>query len=117
MSRVSCLILNAVLCLGAVECAESMDQVRVETRIDEAVSAFGVTGRGVIVAIIDRGIDWQNNDFRSADGTTRLAGIFDLTDDSGSNAPANPYHVGTLYTRQQIDNALLYGTNLVTRDA
>jgi minor extracellular serine protease Vpr len=44
-------------------------------------------------------------------------GILDLTDDSGSSAPANPYRLGTLYTRQQIDNALRYSTNLVIRDA
>jgi hypothetical protein len=94
-----------------------MDQARVETGVDAAVSNFGVTGAGVIVAIMDRGIDWQNNDFRNPDGSTRIAAILDLTDDRGSNAPANPYGLGTLYTRQQINDALTAGTNLVTRDA
>ena len=94
-----------------------MDQARVETQVDAAVTKYGVTGQGVIVAIMDRGIDWRNNDFRNTDGSTRIAAILDLTDDSGSNSPANPYGVGTLYTRQQINGALTYGTNLVTRDA
>jgi hypothetical protein len=94
-----------------------MDQARVETGVDAAVSKFGVTGAGVIVAVMDRGIDWRNNDFRNTNGSTRIAAIFDLTDDSGSNSPPNPYGIGTLYTRQQIDGALTYGTNLVTRDA
>jgi len=94
-----------------------MDQARVETQVDDAVAQYGVTGTGVIVAILDRGIDWRNNDFRNTDGSSRIAAIFDLTDDSGSNAPANPYGVGTLYTSQQINGALIYGTNLATRDA
>ncbi|HWX18347.1 MAG TPA: S8 family serine peptidase [Candidatus Binatia bacterium] len=94
-----------------------MDQARVETRVDDAVSRFGVTGRNVLVAILDRGIDWQNNDFRNTNGSTRIAAIFDLTDDTGSNSPANPYGLGTIYTRPQIDGALSHGTNLVTRDA
>jgi hypothetical protein len=100
-----------------VPLAHSMDQARVETRVDDAVATFGITGKGVIVAILDRGIDWRNNDFRNPDGSTRIAAIFDLTDDSGSNSPDNPYGVGTIYTRSQIDGVLTYGTNLVTRDA
>ena len=100
-----------------VPLTHAMDQARVETRVDDAVARFGVTGQGVIVAILDRGIDWGNKDFRNTNGSTRIAAIFDLTDDSGSNSPANPYGVGTLYTRQQIDGALTHGTNLVTRDA
>jgi minor extracellular serine protease Vpr len=95
----------------------AMDQARIETRVDDAISKFGVTGKGVIIAILDRGIDWQNNDFRNTDGSTRIAEIFDLTDDSGSNSPTNPYGIGTVYTRQQIDGALTYQTNLLTRDA
>ncbi len=93
----------------------AMDLVRVETRIDDAVSRFGVTGQGVIVALLDRGIDWKNNDFRNADGTTRIKYIFDLTDDTG--AASSGYGMGTLYTEAQINNALTVGPDLVTRDA
>ncbi|MBI1839566.1 MAG: S8 family serine peptidase [Verrucomicrobia bacterium] len=97
--------------------AMSMDQARVETRVDAAVSAFGVTGKGVIVAILDRGIDWRNNDFRNPDGSTRIAAMLDLTDDSGAASPDNPYGMGTLYAREEIDDALTTGTDLATRDA
>ena len=90
---------------------------RIETGVDKAVEALGVSGDGVIVAILDRGIDWENNDFRNSDGSTRIAYIFDLFDDSGAAAPGNTYGRGTIYTREQIDQALFSGTGLPTRDA
>jgi hypothetical protein len=76
MSRITGLLVGLILWSSLGQLVSAMDKARVETRIDEAVTTFGVTGRGAIVALIDRGIDWQNNDFRNADGSTRLAGIF-----------------------------------------
>jgi uncharacterized protein (TIGR03437 family) len=93
-----------------------LDLVRVETRSDQASSQYGVSGKGVIYAMIDRGIDWQNNDFRNADGTTRIAYIFDLTDSTGANASNNPYGAGTIYTQAQINQALKGGTAIPERD-
>ncbi len=94
-----------------------MDQVRQLTGVDAAVAKYGVTGRGVIVALLDRGIDWKNPDFQNADGTTRIAYIFDLTDNTGAFAPGNTYGFGTIYTRAQIDDAVKNHTPLATRDA
>ena len=90
---------------------------RIETGVDKAVEALGVSGEGVVVAIMDRGIDWENNDFRNSDGSTRIAFIFDLSDDSGAGDPSNSYGRGTVYARDQIDQALFSGTRLPTRDA
>ena len=90
---------------------------RIETGVDKAVETLGVSGEGVIVAILDRGIDWENNDFRNSDGSTRIAWIFDMGDDSGADVPGNPYGRGTIYTREQINQALFSGTRLPTRDA
>jgi subtilisin family serine protease len=49
----------------------------------------GYTGRGVIVGIIDTGIDITHNNFRKSDGTTRIVAIWDqtLTTQSGETAP------------------------------
>ncbi|MDD9984608.1 MAG: S8 family serine peptidase [Gammaproteobacteria bacterium] len=106
-----------VLTVGAGDGAFAIDRVRAETGVDEAVDSLGVSGEGVIVAILDRGIDWESNDFRNDDGTTRIAYIFDLSDDSGADDPNNPYGQGTVYTQSQIDEALSGGAMLATRDA
>jgi hypothetical protein len=58
-------------CLAPPE-ARGMDQVRSQIGVDAAVAQFGVTGRGVIVAVMDRGVDWKNGDFRNDDGSTRI---------------------------------------------
>src|SRR3989449_5520259 len=56
---------------------------------DQANTAFG-RGAGVIVAVVDTGIQWTDRDFRKTDGTTRILGIWDqkLTD------PAHPPPAG-----------------------
>jgi minor extracellular serine protease Vpr len=98
--------------------ARAMNVARSEARVDSAVTFFGVTGKGVLLAILDRGIDWRSDDFRTLDGKTRIQGILDLTDSTGKAAPNNPYHVGTLYTRGQIDSANAgLAPALATRDA
>jgi len=91
--------------------------VESETKAASARTVYGVTGKGVAVAIFDRGIDWSHPDFLNGDGTTRIAYIFDLTDNAGATAPNNKYGVGTIYTKAQIDSALKGGTSLSTRDA
>lgn len=103
----------AAICIGGAYPAFADPLAQTEARADAARAAFNVTGRGVLVVVTDRGIDWRNNDFRNADGTTRIAGIFDLSVDSGTN----PYGVGTVHTRAQIDAALAGGPAIAHRDA
>ncbi|BDI28791.1 hypothetical protein CCAX7_008420 [Capsulimonas corticalis] len=76
----------------------------------------GLTGKGVIVGVVDSGIDWRHADFRRADGSTRILALWDMTDNSwktskgkiGSKPPVvgDKEIIGTLYTRAQIDAAL-----------
>ncbi len=109
----------ATLLALALSCglAAGMDLARQEAGVERAVAEFNVTGKGVLVAIMDRGIDWENDDFRNDDGTTRIEYVFDLTLDQGANDPGNTHKMGTIYTKNQIDNALKTKSKLATRDA
>lgn len=93
------------------------DLVRAETGVDSAWATFGVDGSGVIIAILDRGIDYEHPDFINPDGSTRILYIYDMFDPSGANDPNNPYLTGTIYTQGEIDSALVSGVRLNTRDA
>ena len=66
-------------------------------------ATYDLTGEGVIVAIIDTGIDYIHPDFRNEDGTTRLLYLWDQTI---QGTPPEGYTQGTLYTREQINQAL-----------
>lgn len=111
-------ICGGLMMLMLAQTALADPLAHIEARADQARAKYDVSGNGVIVAVFDRGIDWRHDDFRNADGTTRIEGILDLSDDTGQAAPNNPYGVGTLYTRAEI-NAALSGTGpaLATRDA
>lgn len=65
---------------------------------------FSLFGEGVLVGIVDSGIDYAHPDFRNEDGTTRIEAIWDQT--IQGNPPAN-FTRGTLYTREKINEALL----------
>ena len=62
-----------------------------------------LSGRGVLVGIVDSGIDYANPDFRNEDGTTRIAYLWDQS--VSGNAPAG-YAAGREFTREEINAAL-----------
>lgn len=64
-----------------------------------------LTGQGVLVAIIDSGIDYTHPDFRNEDGTTRIAALWDQTAQGGGTPPEG-YLSGVLYTKERMDAAL-----------
>lgn len=66
-------------------------------------TTFNLFGEGVLIAVIDSGIDYSHPDFRNEDGTTRIAALWDQT--IIGNPPPG-YNIGTLYTREQINEAL-----------
>jgi subtilisin family serine protease len=50
-----------------------LDQARGSaTGLDRALVSAPLTGQGVMLGIVDSGADWRHDDFRHADGSTRL---------------------------------------------
>lgn len=72
------------------------------------VQALNLRGNGVLVGIIDTGIDYTNPLFRHPDGTTRIAAIWDQSIESTDRYPRTlfPAYFGTEYTADQINEAL-----------
>ena len=64
----------------------------------------GLSGAGVLVAVIDSGIDYAHPDFQRADGTTRIVSLWDQTipASGGLSAPAG-YFLGTEYDEARIN--------------
>lgn len=73
-------------------------------------------GAGVIVGFVDTGINYTDSLFRNADGSTRIIGIWDQTNNSDNsnnieNETAKPFSAfsalyGTQYTAEEINLAL-----------
>jgi len=62
---------------------------------------FGFTGRGVVIGIIDTGLDLNHADFTDAiSGLTRVHRLWDQTE---AGAPPSGFSYGTECTREQID--------------
>ena len=60
-------------------------------------------GQGVIVGIVDTGIDYTLDTFRYEDGTSKILSIFDQTVEG---EPPPGYYIGVEYTHEQINAAL-----------
>lgn len=67
--------------------------------------ASGFRGNGVMVSIIDTGIDYTHPAFRFSNGSTRLLGLWDQTVESDKVPEQFPY--GTLYTSDDLNQALM----------
>jgi subtilisin family serine protease len=75
----------------------------------------GLTGKGVIFAILDSGLDFRNPDFLDAAGGSRLLYFWDTLSDAfesknlGMRPPVNYPNgrpIGTLYSREQLNAEL-----------
>lgn len=58
------------------------------------------TGEGVLVGVIDSGVDWTHDDFKNNDGTTRIKAIWDLY---ATGTPPSGFAYGAEYTEAQIN--------------
>ncbi|MBR1391039.1 MAG: S8 family serine peptidase [Lachnospiraceae bacterium] len=64
---------------------------------------YGLSGAGVLIAVIDSGIDYLHPDFCYADGSSRIRWLWDQ---SIPGAPPRGYQIGTEYSQAQINEAL-----------
>ena len=62
-------------------------------------------GSGVLIGIIDTGIDYRQEAFINSDKTSKVYSIWDQTIDSESSQPKG-FYFGTEYTQSQINTAL-----------
>ncbi len=118
------ILLGPLVFAGAARADQLVYQL---TGADLAFTKYGLTGKGIVVAIIDRGIQWQNQDFINPDGTTRIKYMLDMSGQNGcvGNPPINGANGPTVgspapveYNSAQI-NAALNGTGptIPERDA
>ncbi len=68
------------------------------------VPNFNLLGEGVLVGIVDTGIEYTNPVFQYADGRTRIVSIWDQTIQAGPPPQGRLY--GTEYSRDRINEAL-----------
>lgn len=66
---------------------------------------FDLYGQGVLIGFVDTGIDYTHEAFQNADGTTRIAELWDQTAVEGDGTGHFPY--GRVYDREAINEALL----------
>ncbi|MEH6460646.1 S8 family serine peptidase [Chitinimonas sp. JJ19] len=77
-------------------------------------SLTGATGKGVIVGIVDDGIDYRHLDFRKQDGSTRLLQLWDMRASGASGAPPSGFTYGGICTAAMI-NAAIQGNSTMCR--
>lgn len=66
----------------------------------------GLSGEGILVGVVDSGVDYFHPDFRNEDGSSRILKLWD------QSIPGNPpegYIRGTEYMKDEMDEALAFG--------
>ncbi len=79
--------------ISKTEAERSISQENSEIGNPWKLQDQGYTGKGVIVAVLDSGIDYAHPDFRNPDGSTRILELWDQT-------------LGKIYTSREINDAL-----------
>lgn len=101
---------DQVIALKEIEYAEKPKRLYFAVNQARAASCLssvqagpdGLSGRGVLVAVVDSGIDYFHEDFRNGDGTSRILFLNDQVS-------------GKVYTKEEIDEALRTGSREAAR--
>jgi subtilisin family serine protease len=91
-----------------------LDQSIPEIRADVAKQTFRRSGNGVLIGLVDSGIDLRHPDFIDANGHTRIRYLWDQTDQVGPSPSDFPY--GREYTQDEINQALDQNIDLPQKD-
>jgi hypothetical protein len=88
------------------------DSMRVKSRVNEvhrgdAPLLQGYTGEGVVLGIIDSGMDPQHPDYLAPDGTTRILKYWDQTLGVHPTRTPQPYGYGQVWTSADINNGTM----------
>lgn len=93
--------------LSIPKCFALMDQSALEVsgilRLQNQ-AALDLKGQGVLVGFVDTGIAYENPAFCNEDGTTRILGIWDQTNEGGT--PPEGILYGAFYDEDRINQAL-----------
>lgn len=69
----------------------------------QSADGYNLTGEGMLIGIVDSGIDYTHPDFRNADGTSRVVYLWDQT---ANGSPPYGFRHGAEYDSRQINTAL-----------
>ncbi len=99
---------------GRMQLKALNDQMLIKNRIDMVHNGIspltkGYDGEGVIVGIIDTGMDFNHPDFKDSLGNTRFLWIWDHNLANGANTPPN-YGYGQEFSRTDINGGLAANT-------
>lgn len=84
---------------------EDMPETTVPQGADNLHQSSSLTGKGVVIGIIDWGGDFAHVDFINADGTTRFIALWDQNHPENTLSP-QPFGYGKVYRRKDINAAL-----------
>ncbi len=71
----------------------AVSQAKAASCLTRMQGEMGLGGRGILVAVLDSGIDYFHQDFRNEDGSTRILALWDQS-------------LGEIYEKEAIDQAL-----------
>ncbi|HIY02234.1 MAG TPA: S8 family serine peptidase [Candidatus Blautia faecipullorum] len=78
---------------------------------EEIGSEPGLSGRGVLMGIVDSGVDYRHPDFCNEDGSSRILRLWDQSARGTEGSPPEGYFLGVEYTKEDIDRALALPEN------